>query len=243
MASPTSPAKGQSAFTPLSRKPTETRAMAAFAAILLAGTASLQAAFTIQLVADNDFAVLAGTSTGVSRIVYQNNVGWSSQISSASSFEFDLEPGENTFYILAMGGGGQENVSGRINGVNIASIEGVLQSNNVAGSLTNYNLSNVASGAYDAQLSDVQGIFSGLSWSSPTLSSADSIPTVISQNEFAYDETLGRRVGFVFPDSNAVLFQFSTQSVGVSPVPEPSSAMGAGALLAVGLMTRSRRHR
>ena len=35
---------------------------------------------------------------------------------------FDLQNGETTFYVLGMGGGGQENISGTVNDVDITTI-------------------------------------------------------------------------------------------------------------------------
>lgn len=64
--------------------------------------------------ADNDFAVYASTSTTISRERYQNNVVWNDQLAAAASFSFELEPGENTYYVLAMGGGVENNIGGRI---------------------------------------------------------------------------------------------------------------------------------
>ena len=41
-----------------------------------------QGSFSMQLVADNDFAVFGGTATGVNDLLYQNNDAWPQQISS-----------------------------------------------------------------------------------------------------------------------------------------------------------------
>jgi hypothetical protein len=61
---------------------------------------------TLQLVADNDFAVFAGNSTSITRKIYQNLVGWDQQIVNAASLTFDLLNEEDTYYILAIDWGG-----------------------------------------------------------------------------------------------------------------------------------------
>lgn len=188
-----------------------------FLLLLLAGASSQSA--TIQIVADNDFALLTGTPTTVTRLVYQNNVVWNQQITNASSFELSLQGAENTIYILAMGGGGQENVSGKINNVDIATLSNIQVSSSVQTYLSGYNDTGVANGTYSASLADVQTALPNLTWSAATTGTG----TVISLSGFAR--------GYPFADSTAVLYRFSSSDVGVSSVPEPSSL----SLLAVGL--------
>jgi len=185
---------------------------------LLLGGASTYAA-TIQIVSDNDFALLTGTPTTVTRLVNQNNVVWNTQITNASSFNLTLNAGEDTIYILAMGGGGEENVSGKINNVDIATLSNIRVSSNVRAYLGGYNNTDVADGTYNASLLDVQSALPNLTWSTPTTGSG----AVISLSGFA--------LGYPFPDSTAVLYRFSATEVGVVSVPEPSAL----SLLAVGL--------
>jgi len=45
-----------------------------------------------QLLADNDFALFAGTSNSITRLVYQNNTNWESQLQQASGFTFSGLP-------------------------------------------------------------------------------------------------------------------------------------------------------
>ena len=184
-------------------------------AMLFAGaTVGYGQSFSMQIVADNDFAVFAGTSNGVTELLYQNNFSWPDQIANLSSLNFTLQSGETTFYLLAMGGGGEENVSGTVNDVDITTISNVLMSSDISPSLTGYDLGAVAAGTYDASLADVQAVFSSLTWGAPSISSSDTVIQLASPNG----------VGFHFNDSTAHLFSFGATDVGVTPIPEPSTA-------------------
>jgi hypothetical protein len=189
--------------------------------------------YTIQIVADNDFAVFAGTGDSVTSLVYQNNVSWPSQIAAASSQSFTLQPDQTTFYVLGMGGGGEENISGTVNGVDMTSIP-VQMSSDLSSQLTGYNLSAVAAGTYNASLADVQAAFSGLTWGPPTSNTSDAVIQMAAPNG----------IGFDFASGTAHLFQFS--ALDVSGVPEPSTwwlAMIAGGAILLGRLryTSSRR--
>jgi hypothetical protein len=186
--------------------------------------------YTIQFVADNDFAVFTGTDNNVTRLIYQNNVGWPDQIAAASSQSFTLQTGESTFYLLGMGGGGQENISGTVNGVDITNIA-VLMSSDLSSQLTGYNLGSVAAGTYDASVADVQAGFSGLTWGLPTLNTTDAVIVLAAPNH----------IGYHFDDGTAHLFAFSATDV--SGVPEPSTwglgMIGFGAILLMALRRTS----
>lgn len=194
-------------------------------AVLLCVGASAHAA-VIQIVTDNDFALLTGTTTSITRLVYQSDFEWPAQITNAASFDLSLEAGENTIYILAMGGGGEENVSGRINEVDISTLSNIMMSTPVQGYLSDYNLNDVAAGTYSASLSDLQTAIAdpGLTWFTPTPGSGG----VILASGF--------ELGYPFADGSAVLLRFGASEVGV---PEPSSL----SLLAIGLGVVLRRRR
>jgi len=209
-------------------------AFSASAIMLLAGTSKLEASIIFDLVTDNDFTVLAGTSSSVTRVLYQNDLQWNlGQIGNPVSL--DLVAGEDTFYVLAMGGGGDENISGTINGINMTQIPGVQESSAFSAMLSGYNLSDVANGSYTPSLVDIQAAYPGLTWTAPTVTSSG---VVINLNPSAFIPGDGYK-GFDVPRSNAVMFSFDAQDIGA--IPEPSSTLTVCSLLAAGLMLRTRR--
>jgi hypothetical protein len=193
--------------------------IAAVIALSTAGYANASS-FTIEMVADNDFAIFGGTATSINNVLYQNNADWYNQIPQLSTLTFNLAPTDTTFYVLAMGGGGpEENISGKVNGVNITSIP-VSVSSNISSFLNGYNLGAVAAGIYNANLSDVQTAFAQASWSAPTLNTTQ---TVIAAAGFGS--------GYSFATGTAHLYRFDAFSVGVN-VPEPAGI----ALFGLGLL-------
>ncbi len=199
-------------------------------------TCSAVASTTMSIVADNDFALFVGDSTSITRLIYQNDLEWGSQIEAQQSFTFDLQAGENTFYLVAMGGGGQENISGEINGVNLTSIS-VLQSDNIATYLSLYDTAAVASGTYTVDLSDAQLALANVAiWGSPTPTDSQ---TVVQQSGFG--------TGYTFGDSTAVIYKITAESLNVKTVPEPTTAglvaLGAVSAVAAARLRRSKARR
>jgi len=181
-----------------------------------------QSSFSMQIVADNDFAVFGGTSSGINDLLYQNDASWPDQISNLSTLNFTLQSGDTMFYVLGMGGGGQENISGTINGVDMTTID-VSMSSDLSSYLTGYLVDgqpdgSVAGGSYNASLADVQAAYPNLTWGSPTINSSDNVIEIASPNGS----------GFHFDDSTAHLFTFDATAVGITPVPEPCTLALAG---------------
>jgi hypothetical protein len=207
-------------------------------AILLGGSPETRAAVSIQIVADNDFAVYAGTGSSITRSIYQNEVIWNSQLAAASTFSFDLEPGETTFYLLAMGGSGEENISGKINGVNIVKIfqddpTAVIQSNAIQAFLSSYDTGAVSNGTYSPTLGSVQAALGQTTWGAPQVVGS---ATVINSNPESFIN--GLPFGFNVPSSQAVFFRFNADSVGVPTVPEPSTTLMVGVMAVLSCLRR-----
>lgn len=186
---------------------------------VLSASSANASSFTMSMVVDNDFAVFTGTTTSINHLLYQNNVVWNSQIAQLSTLNFNLAAGDNILYILAMGGGGQENISGTVNGVNIVNMS-VSESSNINSFLSGYNFGTVTNGSYNAQLSDVQTAFAQATWSAPVLNFTD---IVINAAGFG--------AGYHFDNTTAHLFQFTAADANIH-VPEPTgfALMGLGLL-------------
>jgi len=81
----------------------------------------------MKVLVDNDFAVFMGNDQQVTRLFYQNDVVWNSQIVDIQTLDVYPNAGETFIYLLPMGGnayippgggsGGQENFSGVLNNI------------------------------------------------------------------------------------------------------------------------------
>jgi hypothetical protein len=196
--------------------------------------------FSMQIIADNDFAVFGGTATSITSLIYQNDFSWPDQLDNLSTFSFDLQPGQTTFYLLGMGGGGTENISGTINDTDITSIN-VSMSSDLSSYLSGYFISDgdggttdaAADGTYDASLADVQIALPNLTWGAPT-------PTDPGVDDVAARSPNGQ--GYHFDPDTAHLFSLSASDVGVTAVPEPAtSAFLAVVIGFFGIKMNSRR--
>ena len=176
----------------------------------------------IRIVSDNDYVLLAGDATEVTRVIHQNNDVFWDQITAASSVRISLYSDEPYLYLLGMGGGGAEDIGGTLNGVDITSLasgaNGVQRATGRAGgtvqdgyllvnpSLTDWDISshgecgggiNVCFGRYAAQLPEIRTALTGATWGNP--------PSVVwgqAGNAWAY------------PDSTAVMFRIKASALG-----------------------------
>jgi hypothetical protein len=176
--------------------------------------------FSMSIVCDNDYAIFAGTSTSVTSLLYQNNYSWGDQIANISTLNFSLPDGCTTIYVLAMDGGGQANIQGYINSVDITNVS-VLMSSDIGTYLTGFatqkiDPGTVAMGTFDATLADVQTALSNLTDSDWNASPTTGSQTVTSQSGFS--------LGYLFSSSTAHLLQFSATDFSIPTVPEPASA-------------------
>jgi hypothetical protein len=169
--------------------------------------------FTLQIVADNDFALFAGNNSSISRMIYQNNTSYVSQVSAASSLNFDLQATEDFFYVLAMNAGGPGDISGKIGATNIADLvenNKIKKSSDISGYLNSYSASAgpIEQGTYNVTLGEAQNARNQLgdsAWANPSINSSN---TVITLNPYAYSSKQGRNVGFDLPSYKAVFFRF-----------------------------------
>ena len=181
---------------------------------------------TIQIYDDNDFALFAGDANNVSRLVLQNDYVWMDQVSQATTYKISLEANETYLYLVAMGGGGGEDVGGRLNGTDITQIpsgpNGIQRATGRTGGsvqngyllvnqwLTNWDTAvasgdsniNVAYGKYSVNLADVQTALTGATWGDPPSWKGGGVGSMLTGKAF---DT---------PSSKAVVFRFKGTALG-----------------------------
>lgn len=183
----------------------------------------------IKIIVDNDFAVLAGNATNVTRLIYNNDYEWPTQITNAASIEVNLQAGETYIYIIPMGGGGTEDYGGLLGGLDVTGVPGAQRAVDagalngylqIQGSLSGYNTSAVANGTYSVAMEDVRTGLSGATWGSAVATGAGSgVPPQYKTSGVGARET-GRAWGY--PDSTAVAFRYPASAVSLPPVPGDS---------------------
>jgi len=173
----------------------------------------------IQVVVDNDYALLAGSPSGPTRVVYQPGTGGlEAQVALGlgASVRMNLLEGESYLYLVAMGGGGREAVEGSINGVNLVSLavprgqaavdpQGAYL--NLSPSWTGFSGASVAAGDFSVSLAQVHSALQGAIWGSPA---SKSIPPLKPE--------LGSSA-WPFPSDISVAFRFQATALALVPIP------------------------
>jgi uncharacterized repeat protein (TIGR02543 family) len=164
----------------------------------------------LKVLADNDFAIFMGNDIEITRLFYQNEVGWPSQVNSIQTLDVYPEAGETFIYVLPMGGnvfipppdgpeaGGDEDWNGVLNDIPLLDYPGgeVAVDRRVSDSrdifhtgyvllnnyLTNFTTSSEATsgGTFSALLADAKTASQNLVWS-PALRS-NHPPRIIIKN-------------------------------------------------------------
>lgn len=189
-------------------------------------------ALNIQIVVDNDFALFSGTSTSINTLLFQNNISWYTQLDYQNNPIPDAPAGDNYYYLLAMGGGSPEEAFGTFGGLNLTTAAGVQVSNTLENKLSGFDLNAVTDGTYDAQLSDLQSAFSGLTFSAPP---SPSCQTVCQQFP-----GVSQGMSFAFGSGTAVLYSIP---MGTTTVPGPLPLLGVLGALQQSRRLRRRLHR
>ncbi len=206
---------------------TAVAAVTLMSTILSAGSAR---ALQIRLIADNDWALFAGTSTTINRLVVQNNTNWPSQ--NFAQNVSDPLPGETTWWFLAMNAGGTSDAFGSIGSIaNFANAPGIQVSNPMQSYLTGYNdlvFGEPPSllGGYNASLGDVQTALPNLTFGNVNRA-CNEVCTTFSSVSGGSSLSWGS-------STQAVLYRFAM------PVPGPLPALGAAAAFGFSRKLRKR---
>ena len=181
---------------------------------------------SIRIVADNDFALLAGDENNATRMILQNDAVWMQQQADATTYAINLNGGETYLYLLAMGGGGGEDIGGLLNQVDITSIAsgangiqravsrtggtvegGYLLLNTFFSDWSSIGFSgnsatNVEWGKYAAPIAGIQTALTGATWGDPPARESGGVGGSVT----------GWR--YTVPSSKAVMFRFKSTSLG-----------------------------
>ena len=181
---------------------------------------------SIRILADNDFALLAGDENNVTRMILQNDVVWMEQAANATTYAINLNGGETYLYLLAMGGGGGEDIGGLLNGVDITTIAsgvngiqravgrtgGTLQdgfllidtflSDWSSVGFSGNTATNVEYGKYAAPIGGIQTALTGATWGNPAARQSGGVGGSVTG------------YGFSVPSSRAVMLRFKSTSLG-----------------------------
>ena len=192
---------------------------------------------TLQLLVDNDYAAFYGDATNVNQLFYQNNYGWPKQVENSASLDIIGSDTQTYVYIVAMGGGGTEDIGGKLNLKNITTISGAQFAQTdthtstfgsgsklnryleIQDSLTAYDASAAAAGTYNVQLVDLQNALRGADWGSAVATgSGDGVPPLYKSSGICCTKGLVTE-GWDIPSNKAVVFRYPIASLGTPVTP------------------------
>jgi hypothetical protein len=187
----------------------------------------------LKIIVDNDFALLAGDSTNVSRLIYNNNYEWGAQVTNAATLNIELQSDESYLYLIPMGGGGDENFGGKLGGVDITAVEGAQRATGGTGgtvddgtgyltiqSKLSYNAGLVSAGTFNVTLSGVQAGLSGATWGSAVYAGGSGGNDANYNTSGVSATQPGQtRKAWAFPSTTAVAFRYPLSSVALPPSP------------------------
>lgn len=189
---------------------------------------------TLKVIVDNDYAAFMGNSSNVTRLFYQNNVPWMTQITNAASLDIYPQTGETYIYLAVMGGGGTEDWAGKLNDVDVVDIVGAQVASGrsplgtaVASSpyiklesfISGYNAQNVANGVQDVSLSALQTALNGTTWSaavSTGYGAAGNVPNHKTSGVCCGTDATNAGMsgkGWNFPSNSLVVFRYPLSSL------------------------------
>ena len=189
---------------------------------------------TLKVIVDNDYVAFMGNDSNVTRLFYQNNVAWMTQITDATSLDIFPQTGEKYIYIGVMGGGGSETWAGKLNGVDVVDMPGaqVASGRSPLGTavvsspyvklesfISGYNSSNVAAGTQSVTLSELQTALTGVTWSSAVATGTDAtgnVPNYKTDGVCCGASATGAGMsgkGWNFPSDSLVVFRYPISSL------------------------------
>lgn len=190
---------------------------------------------TLKAIVDNDYAAFMGNDSNVTRLFYQNNVEWTTQISNATSLDIYPETGETYIYLAVMGGAGTEDWGGTLNGLDVVTIAGaqVASGRSPLGTATvsapylllqsyvsGYSSSSASTGTQNVTLANLQSALTGVTWSSAVGTGAGSgnVPLYKTSGVCCGSQATSAGLsgkGWGFPSDSLVVFRYPLASLGL----------------------------
>jgi hypothetical protein len=172
---------------------------------------------TLRAVADNDFAVMAGTATTVTRVLFQNSYQWGNQIALGSGIDLQLSGEETHVYLVVMDGGGGSDFGGTLNGVDLTAFTGAERAvvetsyKDIRSSLTGYSNVLVENGTYSVLFEDVKKALEGSQWAGAVATGAGS-----GWMDYRTSGVGSRLTGraWQYPVNSAVVFRYPVRGLG-----------------------------